>query len=67
MATFRVTLYDVRRETFLSIDGVVELDGHQSRINNRWTNVWFLRLANHSERAFPQKWYQIHRVSLQEV
>lgn len=62
MSTFRVTLYDVRRETFVFIDDVVQLDSCQFRIQNRLTNVWFLHLANHTQKAYPQKWYHIQRI-----
>lgn len=59
---FRVVFYDVRRETYESVSGVVQLDSCQFRIQSRLTNVWFLHLENHETKSFPQRWYQIHRI-----
>lgn len=57
-----VIFYDVRRETYERVDNVVQLDSCQFRINSRLTNVWFLHLADCTQRTFPQKHYQIHRI-----
>ena len=62
MTTFRVTFYDVRRETFEVVDNVAQLDSCQFRIQSRLTNVWFLHLANCAQKAYPQKWYRIQRI-----
>ena len=57
-----VIFYDVRRETYERIDNVVQLDAFMMRIQSRLTNVWFLHLADCTQRTFPQKHYQIHRI-----
>lgn len=58
----KVIFYDVRRETYESVDDVIQLDSCQFRIKGRLTNVWFLHLANCSARTFPQAHYRIHRI-----
>ena len=57
-----VIFYDVRRETYERVDNVVQLDSCQFRINGHLTNVWFLHIADCTQRTFPQKHYQIHRI-----
>lgn len=57
-----IIFYDVRRETYERVDNVVQLDACMMRIQSRLTNVWFLHLADCTQRTFPQKHYQIHRI-----
>lgn len=60
----RVVFYDLRRETFTSVGGVIQIDAQCSKINGRYTNVWMLKLSDGSCRSFPQKHYPIHRVEI---
>lgn len=57
-----VIFYDVRRGTYERINDVVQLNACQFRINSRLTNVWFLHIEDGSQRTFPQKYYQVHRI-----
>ena len=58
----KVIFYDVRRETYLSVSNVAQLDSCQFRIQSRLTNVWFLHLEDLTKKTFPQRWYRIHRI-----
>lgn len=60
----RVVINDLRRETFLSVGDVIQIDAQCSKINGRLTNVWMLILRDGSCRSFPQKHYTIHRVEI---
>ena len=60
----RVVFNDLRRETFLSVGDVIQIDAQCSKINGRLTNVWMLILRDGSCRSFPQKYYTIHRVEI---
>lgn len=42
----RVVFNDLRRETFTSVGGVIQIDAQCSKINGRYTNVWILKLSN---------------------
>ena len=64
LAKMRVVFNDLRRETFTSVGGVIQIDAQCSKINGRYTNVWILKLSNGSCRSFPQKHYPIHRVEI---
>ena len=59
-----VVFNDLRRETFLSVGDVIQIDAQCSKINGRLTNVWMLILRDGSCRSFPQKHYTIHRVEI---
>lgn len=60
----RVVFNDLRRETFLSVGDVIQIDAQCSKINGCLTNVWMLILRDGSCRSFPQKHYTIHRVEI---
>lgn len=60
----RVVFNDLRRETFLSIGDVIQIDAQCSKINGRYTNIWMLVLRDGSCRSFPQRHYTIHRVEI---
>lgn len=60
----RVVFNDLRRETFLPVEGVIQIDAQCSKINGRYTNVWILRLSDGSCRSFPQKHYSIYRITI---
>lgn len=51
----RVVFNDLRRETFTSVGGVIQIDAQCSKINGRYTNVWMLKLSNGSCRSFPSE------------
>lgn len=42
----RVVFNDLRRETFTSVGGVIQIDAQCSKINGRYTNVWMLKLSD---------------------
>lgn len=60
----RVVFNDLRRETFLSVGDVIQIDAQCSKIDGRYTNIWMLRLHDGSCRSFPQRHYTIHRVEI---
>lgn len=60
----RVVFYDSRRETYLPVGDVIQIEGCCSKINGRFTNVWLLTLRDGTTRTFPQRHYKIHRVEI---
>ena len=60
----RVVFNDLRRETFTSVGGVIQIDAQFSKINGRYTNVWMLKLSDGSCCCFQKKHYPIHRVEI---
>lgn len=60
----KVVFFDRMRETYESVDNVVQINSSASRINGRLTNVWSLILADGNTRAFKQKDFTIQRVEI---
>lgn len=58
----KVIFYDVRRETYISVSNVEQLESYQLRINGHLCNVWFLHLEGIGQKTYMQRWYQIHRI-----
>ncbi len=60
----RVVFNDLRRETYLAVGDVIQIDSRCSKINGRITNIWILTLRDGTTRTFPQRHYTIHRVEI---
>lgn len=60
----RVVFNDLRRETYLAVGDVIQIDSDYSKLNGRMTKVWNLTLRNGTVRVFAQKHYTIYRVEI---
>lgn len=58
----KVIFYDIRRETYESIDNVEQLQSCQLRIQGRLCSVWYLHLDGEGQKTYMQRWYKIHRI-----
>ncbi len=58
----RVVFFDKLRETYHSVENVIQIESSFSRINGRYTGIWRILKSDGFVETFKQKDFTIHRV-----
>lgn len=60
----RIVFFDKKRETYISVGDVVQLDNILIKSNGRYTNFWGIVKLDGTKETFKQKDYTIHRIEI---
>ena len=60
----RIVFFDKKRETYISVGDVVQLDNILIKSNGRYTSFWGIVKLDGNKETFKQKDYTIHRIEI---
>ena len=60
----RVVFFDKMRETYVAIEGVIQIESDYVRIDGRITAVWHLHRLEGGMLSYKQRYFSIHRIDI---